>query len=275
MKQDLERAGIWLWLTIPIAILAAFAAGLGISMSGLYRDSPGLVAQAIGQDWITLIVAVPALVIAAFLTGRDSQRARLIWLGLLVYMVYTYASYAFGIRFNSLFLVYTAVLGCATYALIGGLFTTDWAGIKAAFGDRAPVRTVSIFLIVVAILFYLTWLSEALPASLSGVPPQSVTDDGTPTNVIHVLDMAWLLPALVIAAVSLWRRRSLGYGLAGALLTNLALLVLAILSMIVFQAQGGEAVAAPQAAMFLLVFGISLGMLIAHLRNLKAGPTPA
>ncbi len=275
MKENAAKARAWLWLSIPIAILTAGAASAGLFINGLYRDAPGIVAQAIGQDAITLIVALPALLISAYLAAHGSQRARLIWLGLLVYLAYTYASYAFGIRFNPLFLVYVALLGCATYALIGGLLATDWTRVKAGFTERTPVKTVSIFLLVVAVLFYLMWLSEALPASISGIPPQSVQEDGTATNVIHVLDMAWLLPALVIAALSLWRRQPLGYSLAAALLMNLVLLVLAILSMVVFQAQAGEAASIPQVVIFLLVFGISLGMLIGHLRNLKASPSPA
>ncbi len=272
MDHTPNKADIWLWLSVPIAVLAVVAAGAGLLTSGPYRDAPGLVAQAIGQDLITLVVAVPALLISAYLAARGSQRARLIWLGVLVYMAYTYASYSFGIRFNPMFLVYVALLGCASYALVGGLLTTDWAGIKSSFGERAPVKTVGIFLLVVAALFYLMWLSEALPASLSGVPPQSVTDDGTATNVIHVLDMGLLLPALVIAGVGLLRRQGLGFGLAGALLTNLVFLVLAILSMILFQAQGGANTEISQLVVFLLVFAVSLGMLIAHLRHLKAAP---
>lgn len=269
MNRSAARPDIWLWLTVPIALLLAIAAGAGLFAGGLYRDPAGLAAQAIGQDVITLVVALPALTISAYLAARGSRRARLIWMGLLVYVVYTYASYAFGIRFNPLFLVYLALLGCSTYALIGALAAADWAGLKASFSERTPVRAVSIFLLVIAALFYLIWLSEALPASLAGVPPQSVQEDGTPTNVVHVLDMALLLPALVIAAVSLWRRRPLGYALAAALLVNLAFLALAILSMAVFQAQAGEVTPAPMVAVFVGLFGVSIGMLVWHLRNLR------
>lgn len=273
MNKNTRNANVWLWLTVPTAILLAIAAGCGIFIDGLYRDTPSLVAQAIGQDAITLMIALPALLIGAFLTSRGSQRARLIWLGGLVYVVYTYASYALGIRFNPLFLIYIALLGCSTYALIGGLVTTDWAGIKAGFTERTPVRAVSIFLVVIAGVFYLMWLSEAVPASLTGTPPQSVKDDGTPTNVIHVLDMAWLLPALVIAAVSLWRKKPMGYALAAALLANLVFLALAVLAMVVFQARAGEPVAIPLVVIFVGLFAVSFGMLIWHLRGLESTPS--
>jgi hypothetical protein len=155
---------IWLWLTVPIAVLLVVAAGSGLFVEGLYRDPPSLVAQAIAQDVVTLVVALPALVIGAILARRGSERGRLVWLGVVGYVVYTYVTYAFGIRFNPMFLVYVALLGCALYALIGGLATTDFEALKRRFTQRAPVKATSVFLAVVAILFYLVWLSEAVPA---------------------------------------------------------------------------------------------------------------
>jgi hypothetical protein len=267
MNKNARSANGWLWLTAPIAILLAIAAGSGIFISGLYRDTPNLVAQAIGQDAITLVVALPTLVIGAFLAGRGSHGARLVWLGGLVYTVYTYVGYAFDIRFNPLFLVYVALLGCSTYALIGGLVTTDLAGIKVCFTAKTPVKAVSIYLGVIAVLFYFLWLSEAVPASIAGKTPQSVIDAGTPTNAVYVLDMAWILPAFGITAVGLWRKRALGYTLAGALLSYLVLLILAILSMVVFMIRDGQPVAVPQVVIFGTLFAISLGMLLWYMRK--------
>jgi len=269
MNKSTRRANWWLWLTIPIAILLAVAAGGGLFIKGLYRDTPNLVTQAIGQDAITLVVALPTLVISAFLTSRGSQRARLVWLGGLIYMVYTYVGYAFAVRFNSLFLVYVALLGCSTYALIGGLVATDWAGIKAGFTERTPVKAVSIYLAVTAALFYFLWLSEAVPASLTGNRPQSLIDAGTPTNFVQVLDMAWFLPATAITAVSLWRKQPIGYTLAGAILTFVVLLTLAILSMVVFMVRAGQPVVIPQVVIYGVLLIVSIGILFLYLKNLR------
>jgi len=274
MNKNARSANVWLWLTVPIAILLAIAAGGGVFIRSLYHDTPTLVAQAIGQDAVTLVVALPTLVIGAFLASRGSHTARLVWLGALVYTVYTYVGYAFDIRFNPLFLVYVALVGCSTYALIGGLVTTDLAGIKVCFTAKTPVKAVSIYLGVFAVLFYLLWLSEAVPASIAGETPQSVIDAGTPTNLVHVLDMAWTLPALAITAVSLWRKQSLGYTLAGVLLAFLVLLILAILSMVVYMVRAGQPVIIPQVAIFGVLFAVSIGMVIWYLKNLKSSHSP-
>src|SRR3712207_9245191 len=77
---------IWLWLTAPIAVLLAIAAGSELLVDGLFRgDELNLVAQAVGQDYVTLVVALPVLVASAILAGRGSGRARLVSLGALAY----------------------------------------------------------------------------------------------------------------------------------------------------------------------------------------------
>ena len=270
-KEMSFRTTIWLWLTAPIAVLAGIAAGAGFFIDDLYRDTPLNAAQAVGQDLITLVVALPVLVFGAILAVRGSRRAHLVWLGALVYLVYTYATYALAIQFNPLFLVYVALLGCSLYALIGGLATTDFAGIKARFSRGTPVKAVSIFLAIVAVLFYFVWLSEDVPALLAGEVPQGVIDSEAPTDVVHVLDMAWILPAMALTAIWLWRGRAPGYALAGLLLSFLSLLVLAIMSMIVFEVLYGLAVGVAAVFVFGSVFAISLGMLVWYLRGMRDG----
>lgn len=267
MKDGFLNKKVWLWLTLPIVILLLIAAGGGIFIGDLYRDKPYFVAQARGQDLISFVVVIPTLIVAAFLANRGSARAGLIWLGGLIYLVYTYVIAAFVVRYNPLSLVYTALLGCSLYSLIGGLATVNLHGIKACFRDKAPLKVVSIYLAVLAVLFYALWLSEIVPSLLAGTVPQSIQDNGTPTNAVHVLDMAWILPAFGITAVSLWRKEAIGYILAGAMLSYIVLLVLSVLSMAVFMVGAGQPVIIPQVVIFGVLFLISLGILILYLKS--------
>jgi hypothetical protein len=264
----------WIWLTIPIAALLAIAAGAGLFVGDLYRDTTNLVVQARGQDLVTLVVALPTLLIAGWLAVRGSQRARLIWLGALIYTVYTYVGFAFAVRCNAIFLVYVALLGCATYALIGGLVTTDFDGIRARFTDRTPVRTVSVYLALIATVFYAIWLKAALPASLAGRPTQALIDAGTPTEFVQVLDMAWLLPAFVMTAVSLWRGRSIGFTLAGALLAHAVLLAFAVLAMVLFMVCADQPVVMPMVVTFAVMSAVSIALLVRYLNHLKSSSIP-
>lgn len=265
------RSKTWLWLTVPIAALVLAAAGGELLFDVFRGDSPYLVAQAIGQDLVTLLVALPALVIGAVLAARGSDRARLVWLGVLVYLVYTYVIYAFHIRFNPLFLVYVALLGFSLYALIGGLATTDFDRIKARHTRENTAKAAGIFLLAVSVLFYFVWLGEVVPALISGTVPQSIADNGTPTNGVHVLDMAWILPSLILTGFWLRRRRPIAYALAGALLAFLPLLALAIVVMVVAMALYGQASSVAPAAIFGLLAAASLWTLVRYLGGIESG----
>jgi hypothetical protein len=239
MYANTRNSWTGLGLTVPLSVLLAVAAGSGVFIKGLYRDTPNLVAQAIGQDFISLAVVLPLMMIAAFIAGHGSLQARFIWLGAMAYLVYTYASFAFAIQYNPLFLVYLALLGCSLYALIFGLTSIDTSVVKRWDTEKIPTRAVSLYLAVLGIVFYFLWLSELIPELAAGVIPQSILDDKTPTNAVYVLDMAWILPSFGIAAVNLWRKHSLGYTLAGVLLPFFTLLAAAILSMAILQAREG------------------------------------
>ncbi len=71
----------------------------------------------------------------------------------------------------------------------------------------------------------------------------------------------------------LWRRQALGYTLAGAILSYLVLLVLAILSMVGFMIRQGQPAIVPQVVIFASLFVISLGMLFWYMKSIKCpGP---
>lgn len=271
MKKPTRQARLWLWLTIPIAALTAYAAANGLFNSGLYvEDAPSLVAQALGQDLITLVVALPTLIISMIYAYQGSTRGRLVWLGSVTYLLYTYISYSVMSQFNAMFLAYVGISGLALYALIGGIVSTDREAVVAAFGPRTPRLIVGVFMVLVAALFYWLWLSDVLPAVQMGTAPQSVLEADIPTNPIHVLDMAWILPAMVIGALALFRKRPLGYIIAGALLSYAVLLALAINAMVVAQAIRGFEVVLPQIVIFAAMLILSGGMLYGFLRNADA-----
>jgi hypothetical protein len=112
-------------LTAIITILAIAASTGGLFIDGLYRDNLLVTSGWYGNDLVTLVVAVPMLVTALILSMRGSQRAQLIWLGMLDYTLYNYAFYLFGTAFNGFFLVYVALFALSIFALIFGLVALD------------------------------------------------------------------------------------------------------------------------------------------------------
>ena len=92
----------------------------------------------------------------------------------------------------------------------------------------------------------------------------------TPTSAFYVLDMAWILPAVGLAAAWLWRKRAVGYVLAGVLLTTLFVEELAVMSEMVSEMRYGHPVGIfPEITIYITVSVVTLGMLIWFLRGLR------
>lgn len=258
-------------LTILVAVLAAVAAIAGLSVPTLYRDAPSVVPQALGQDAVTLFAVLPLLMIALAAARRGSLRGRLLWLGALGYMTYAYGTYALWANWNPLFLVYVAVFGCALYAVALGLVDTDAAAVRAALRTTQSARPMARFFVVTAILVSALWLAEEVTALVRGEVPPTLIQMETGTNVVHVFDLAVVMPAFVIAAVLLWRDRPWGYVLAGLLLVKAATIGAAVLAMMWFMAQAGFAVAAPLAVFFAALTTSAVALAWHLLRALPSG----
>jgi hypothetical protein len=87
------------------------------------------------------------LFIAAYFVNKGSVKAFLVWSGVLLYLIYAYVIYAFDVHFNSLFLVYIAILGLSFYALEGLVIHLHLDRLQASFSANTPARAVSVFLL--------------------------------------------------------------------------------------------------------------------------------
>jgi hypothetical protein len=226
-----RRGGVvWLRLSMYAALFSATASAAALgSIDRIYgQETPSFIDQAIAQDCVNLALVAPILIVLALQAGKGSMGAYLGWLGFLAFDVYNYVIYTFSIHFGPLFGIWVVVLGLCLYALIGGFLALKLEATRAQYryGD---VRSVGWFLIVVAALFYLLWLKEIVPATLSGQASRSAAELALPTNPVHILDLAFFLPAIVLAGVLLLRDRSLGYAAAIVLLVFLILTALPIL----------------------------------------------
>ncbi|WP_328326047.1 hypothetical protein OHA70_37080 [Kribbella sp. NBC_00382] len=197
--------------------------------SRIYGQETTVLADAsTAQDIVNLVLVAPLMAVLGVRASRGSPRAYLCWLGFVAFTVYNYAIYAFSIHFGPMFPLWVAVLGLSLFALIGGLSTLDTAAVKEQFRDRAEPLP-AWFLIVVAAAFAILWLSEIVPNLLAGDPLASATEWRVPTNPVHILDLAFFLPAALASGVLLLRRHPVGYATVPGQLTWVALTCLPIL----------------------------------------------
>jgi hypothetical protein len=237
-------------LALIALLLAAVAAAAGLLVSGLYRDTDEGIRQARATDLVTLIFAVPALALGLWRARAGSVGGRFVAVAALGYLAYSYAIYSFSVVIGPLTPVHIAILGLATWSLVLTVFGLDEATVGLASRFRFPRRTTGGFLIAVACLFAMLWLSQIAGAITSGRLPAAVSDLGLPTSPVYSLDLAFAVPLITLAGVWLIRRDRRGPAGAAAGLAFLVILGLSVLAIFAFEAAAGIAVEVPPIAIF-------------------------
>ncbi|HET9930079.1 MAG TPA: hypothetical protein VFQ35_05320 [Polyangiaceae bacterium] len=271
VRAEPERAAVPLkWSVFTLIGLLFCMSVVGVIRPQIYaRESANWAAQAVGQDWVDLVFAVPSLVAVAVLANRGSRAGRLLLAGGLLYCVYELAIYAFAVHFNALFLVYVAAFGVSVGSLVVALRDLFEEDVRGWFSARVPTKGPAVFLALIGAGFALLWLGEIVPALTAGTLPASVAEASVPTNPVHVLDLSLILPAHLVAAVMLFRRRRAGYVAAPVLLAFGVLMALSIGGMLVVMNLRGASQGFGVALAMLGVSAASALFLVRMLRTLN------
>jgi len=248
---------------LPLAILVA-AGGASASLTGLLWEGlyalerPSLAAQAVGQDAVTLCIAVPLLIAASIAAARGSSRARLASAGLQAYFVYTYFQYAALTVFNGLFLLYVLTYSGALILLVTALTAIDLSSLKMFFPPLPFRRPLGIFLTAAGAALGMLWLGLIIPPLIAGTRPALLEDQVSQSLVVQAMDLGLLVPAAVLGGGALLRDRSIGYLLAAIVLTKIVTLGAAIIAMIIVMALRGIDVPLVQVVLFSLLDGLGI-----------------
>jgi hypothetical protein len=224
----------------PLALLIAIASLGGLCIPSLYaRETANWAAQAIGQDWVDLLFAVPWLLVTGALASKGSRLGLLLLAGGYLNSLYTFVIYALGMHFNAMFLVYCAALGASVFGLAGVVRKLGRCDVASWHFAPRETRVAAYFLIAIGMVFGFAWLSDVLPALFWGRVPASIAEAGTPTNPVYVIDLSVVLPLHLVAGVALLRGRAIGKWLAPMVLAFGVLMALSIAGMTVVMAARG------------------------------------
>lgn len=260
-RSVLVRSGV-------LSLLVVVASVAGLADPRVYgQETENWATQAKGQDLGNLL-AVAVLVGAALRYRQGSQRAALVWLGTLLYLVYAFVVYAVAVHLNYLFLVYVAVLGLSAWGVIFTVGPIRSAGVLHRQGRR---RTVAAWvLIATGVMFAGLWLSELVPALLTGTVPASVTDAGLWVNPIHVIDLSMVLPGFIICGTAALHGREHGlFWLVPWLVFSVLMGSSIVAAMVLTTVAGAGGTLAPTVVVSVVV----AASLVAVLRYLRA-PAP-
>ena len=227
------------WLVAIIALCALAATGFGLLTpnngslisfrtirdepveiwgQGLYKyDTPIGATGFTAADMITLVLAIPILLISIVIYRRGSLKGGLLLTGVLAYFLYNYTSMGFGTAYNNLFLAYIFIFSASLYGLILALLSFDLKTLPSHFRTGLPRNGIGIFLIVSGFIVSLIWLlMSIIPALIAGKAPLEAYYYTTFTT--GFIDIGIVAPALILAGVSIRRGTPLGYLLASTML---------------------------------------------------------
>jgi hypothetical protein len=244
-------------LVLCLAITAAAATGMGIFShngsgpypytsirgktvwiygKGIYRHMSAEVApQGIAQDYVTLCLGIPLLLISLYMARRGSLSGRLLLTGTLGYFLVTYLFYLVMGMYNFFFLGYVFLLGASFFAFILSLFSFNVNTLPISFSKKLPVKFTGGFLIFLACCITLLWLSIVVPPLLDGTIIPLQTEHYT-TLIVQGLDLAILLPSAVVSGVLFLRKKPTGYLLTPVYYVFLSLLMTALTAKVIAMA---------------------------------------
>lgn len=255
-------------VSIPLIVLVIVVSLVGLLYPEIYRAAaPGWLTQTVGQDAIDLFLIVPVLIIGTLYSLATNRIAIYLWLGTMMYLVYTFLIYCFTVRFNPLFIPYCLILGISFFSVVW-FFSGDKDQVYGNTRNRI-LSVVGIYFIAISVIFYSLWLSEVIPATINNEIPESTKEAGLLTNPVHVIDLAFFLPATFIAGVLALRRTLMSTILSPVFLTFFILMDLTISTLSIIMnlrgVGGGFTIALVMAS--LAVF--SLLLLVSYMRNEK------
>lgn len=200
---------------------------------GLYKHmSLDVAPQGIAQDYITLFVGIPLLLLSLMWARKGLLKGRFLLAGTLAYFLVTYLFYLVMGMYNILFLIYTALFGTSFFAFAQTMASFNKELLGDRFRESTPVKWTGGFLIFNSIAIGLMWLGVVVPPLLDGsIIPEEV--EHYTTLIVQGLDLGLLLPLSFVSGWLFIKKRPFGYLLAPVYLIFLSLLMVALTAKVV------------------------------------------
>ncbi|WP_051205196.1 hypothetical protein [Salinimicrobium xinjiangense] len=247
-------------LSVLTAVFAGIAAAAGIFYStggesyfyesirgqqveiygrGLYQHmSADVAVQGIAHDYVTLFIAIPALLISTYLLKNGKLRTILFHAGVLHFFFLTFLFYINMGMFNAMFLVYVLITSLSFFAFMITLFEVDLSRLREKFLPGLKRKLIGGFLMFLSAAIALLWLEIIVTPLVDGtIIPASVEHYTSLT--VQGLDLSIFLPIGFVSGLLLYKNRNIGYLMAAVTLVFLCFLMTALVAKIIAMAMTG------------------------------------
>jgi len=224
---------------------------------GLYKyNSQRMVAEGVGWDYFTLIVAIPLMLLLLPRIYRYSLRAKLFAIGLLLYFFYQYFMYALGWAFGPLFLLFIFIFGLSLIGVVWIISLIDVSELTNDITDSFPRKSIAFLCYFIGVLLIFMWLKRIV-AGLQGDLEEGMLL-GQTTMVIQALDLGLIVPLAIFTGILVIKRKPLGYLLSPIVLVKAMAMAGAILAMLISAWINEGGLDTAPFVLFLIIFVISV-----------------
>jgi hypothetical protein len=191
-------------LYLLTGVLSLVAAVAGVLDTGMYgpvvsaRIMPGVFTQ----DLLVILGSLVMVGLAARMRSDDYRKAITIF-GILGFLFYAYGIYAMEQLYTALYPLYLAILALSFYALAYGLASLERSAIEGLELPSILRYAAAGYGVFIAVMFNFIWIGQLIPLLQRG-------DRIEYTFSIFIIDLVFIMPAFVIAAVLAVRKRALG-----------------------------------------------------------------
>jgi hypothetical protein len=206
-----------------ISSLVIIVSGTGLLAPNFYQNrfNEITIYEIAGQDIVSLMVGV--IFLLCVLMSKKIRIFSVVAAGLLIYTTYTYAYFAFGLISNYLYIVYFIIICLSFYSLLSILLA---AKDDFTFPEtKYPRKAISVYLIFIVVVVGIIDSKDIILKTI--ISSSSLSSKG----VFYILDLCFLFPGIIIAAVNNFQKKFLGLLFSGAfLIKTIALMPALILS---------------------------------------------
>jgi hypothetical protein len=185
-------------LTFAAALLGLVQPQMYAPVIVLERVIPGVFTQDLLAAGGSLVMIVLALTM-----GANDIRKATVNLGLFGFFFYAYGIYAIEQVYTFIYPLYLAILALSFYGLIFGLASIEISEVERLRQPAWMRTSAAIYGIFIAVMFNIIWLIQLIPYLQAANRIEN-------TFSVFIIDLVFIMPGFLIAAILALRKHGLG-----------------------------------------------------------------
>lgn len=223
-----RRLSLAYTLTIVVMVGMGVLSLVGLILPNNIYPSEEFIQSYLVNDVINLLIGLPILLGSMWLTRRGNLIGLLFWPGALLYVLYNYTAYIFGLPISWIVLAYIALVLLSATAIFDLLFSIDRESVQEQLSGNVPVKISGWFLVLFGALFLFRAIGVLTEASTSGTA-LAVSEIG-----VLIADIV-LSAFMIVGGALLLRRMPLGYTSGLGLLFAASMLFIGLIMILLLQ----------------------------------------